>query len=163
MAFSLSATSLSHTSHVAPAMMAVALLAIELTSQDFGFTEEQSRTAAEEAAKVASGASHTLHSHHLINPATGFSEALDAVPFADGKFVWDWNLIFPVAAAFKAASTRLATPITWGAVWDRLMGEIPGDDAAAMRAGEVAYIARRRSAGHHNVFVDGPHFELGRN
>ena len=164
MPFVLSAKSLSYTTHVDPRLIAVAKLAIQLSEQDFGITEEQSRTPAEEAAKVAAGASETMHTHHLIDPATGFSGAIDAVPYAGGKFVWDWALIYPVAAAFKKASVQLATPITWGGVWDRLMTEYPDDDAAAMQAAETAYVARRRAAKQKKkVFVDGPHFELGRN
>lgn len=152
MTYILGARSLGFIAHVDPRMVAVAKLAITLTTQDFGFTAEQSRTPAQEAEEVRRGFSHTMHSHHLIGPpyaAPGFSGAVDAVPWSGGKFVWDWNLIYPVAAAFKAASLHLATPITWGGNWGKLMSEIPGSDAAAMRAARTSW--------------DGPHFELGRN
>lgn len=159
MTFALGARSLSLCTHVDPRMMAVANLAITLSMQDFGFTEEQSRTVAEEAEKVRQGFSHTMHSHHLINDGSlgwektpslkGFSGAVDAVPWHNGAFAWDWDLIYPIAAAFKAASLKLATPITWGGCWGKLLSEIHGDDAAAMKAARVSW--------------DGPHFELGRN
>jgi hypothetical protein len=126
-----------------------------LSTQDFGFTEEQSRTLAEEQVKVREGFSHTLHSHHIIDcepgwAAPGCSGALDAAPYVEGRgFVWEWPLIYPVAAAFKAASLQLGIDVTWGGCWGRLMREIPGDDAAAMKAAQTGF--------------DGPHFELGRN
>ncbi len=159
MTFAFGAKSLSFCTRVDPRMMAVAKLAITLTEQDFGFTAEQSRTVAEEAALMAKGFSHTMHSHHLINDgsltwektpsATGFSGAIDAVAWDGTKFVWEWPRQYVIAAAFKAASIRLNTPITWGGCWGKLMSEIPGDDAAAMHAVQNGF--------------DGPHFELGRN
>lgn len=152
MTYFLGARSLGFCARVDPRMMAVAKLAISLSTQDFGFTEEQSRTLAQEAEDVRRGVSHTMHSHHLIGPpyaAEGFSGAVDAVPWENGKFTWDWALIYSVAAAFKDASTRLNTPITWGGNWGRLMSEIPGVSAADMKAAQNSW--------------DGPHFELGRN
>jgi peptidoglycan LD-endopeptidase CwlK len=156
--FVLGARSLSFITHVDPRMVAVAQKAIELTTQDFGFTEEQSRTMAQEAEKVREGFSHTMHSHHIIDcepgwSAPGTSGAVDAVPWNGTAFVWDWNLIYPIAAAFKAASIQLNIPITWGGgSWGKLMTEYAGDDAAAMQA-------------EHGIGggFDGPHYELGRN
>lgn len=163
MTFALGALSLSRCARVDPRMMAVAKLAISVSTQDFGFTEEQSRTIPEELEKVHQGVSHTMHSHHLVNSedhpltweplqsAIGFSGAVDAVPWVAARkaFVWDWELIYPIVAAFKAASLTLATPVTWGGCWGKLLSEIPGNDAAAMKAARVSW--------------DGPHFELGRN
>jgi peptidoglycan L-alanyl-D-glutamate endopeptidase CwlK len=163
MTFALGARSLSFITHVDPRLVAVAKAAIAVSLQDFGFTAEQSRTVAEEHALLMSGASHTMHSHHLINDGSlgweptqsqiGFSGAVDAVPWDGSKFVWDWALIYPIAAAFKAASIQLATPVTWGGVWGKLLSEIPGDHAVDMAKAHAA-------AGG---FADGPHFELGRN
>lgn len=163
MPFILGARSLARCTHVDPRMMRVARLAITLSAQDFGFTEEQSRTTTEEQQKVHQGVSHTMHSHHLINSpehpltweplqsAMGFSGALDAVPWvaARNEFVWDWDLIYPIAAAFKEASIQTQVPVTWGGCWGKLLSEIPGNDAAAMKRARVSW--------------DGPHFELGRN
>jgi peptidoglycan L-alanyl-D-glutamate endopeptidase CwlK len=164
MTFVLGAGSLANIAKVDPRLVAVAKLAITLSTQDFGFSVPQWRTPAEEEREVAEHFSETLHSHHLVNdgagstgwehtqPAPGFCGALDAVPWDGAKFVWDWPLIYPIAAAFKAASLRLATPITWGGCWGRLMSEIPGDDAAAMQAAQAA-----------GRGFDGPHYELGGN
>lgn len=165
MTYAFGAASLSRITHVDPRLVAVAKLAISISTQDFGFSAEQSRTVAEEAEEVAKGFSHTMHSHHLINQgpgtvtfektpsAVGFSGAVDAVPWNGTAFVWEWPRIYPIAAAFKAASIKLATPITWGGgSWGKLMTELAGDDAAAMEAAHLA-----------GGGFDGPHFELGRN
>jgi peptidoglycan L-alanyl-D-glutamate endopeptidase CwlK len=164
MTFVLGAGSLANIAKVDPRLVAVAKLAITLSTQDFGFSVPQWRTPAEEEREVAEHFSETLHSHHLVNdgagstgwehtqPAPGFCGALDAVPWDGAKFVWDWPLIYPIAAAFKAASFHLHIPITWGGVWGKLMSEIPGDGAAAMQAAQQA-------AGG----FDGPHYELGAN
>lgn len=159
MTYTLGSRSLSFCTRVDPRLMAVVQLAITLTEQDFGFTAEQSRTVTEEAALLAKGFSHTMHSHHLINDgslgwektpsAIGTSGAVDAVAWDGTKFVWEWPRQYVIAATFKAASIHLATPITWGGCWGKLLTEISGDDAAAMKAAQNGF--------------DGPHFELGRN
>lgn len=167
MAYALGARSLANCGSVDPRMLAVAKLACTLSTQDFGFTEPQSRSKEYEAHLVATGKSHTMHSHHIVdeNPAwaaPGYSGAVDAVPWNGVAFVWEWPRIFPIAAAFKAASLQLRTPVTWGGCWDKLLSEIAGDDAAAMSAASADYVARREKAGLGH-FIDGPHFELGRN
>lgn len=166
MTYALGTRSLSFCTHVDPRMMALARCAIGVSTRDFGFTAEQSRTVAEEQTLVAKGFSHTLHSHHIIDciapghwAQPGYSGAIDAVPWNGSVFVWDWDMIYPIAAAFKAASLKLNIPATWGGCWDRLLSEIPGDDAAAMKAASQDYLARRGGHG----FIDGPHFEIGIN
>jgi hypothetical protein len=154
MAFMLGAKSLSFVTRVDPRMIAVAKYAIGISEQDFCFTEEQSRDQAEEAQMVARGVSKTMHSHHLINQATGFSGAVDAVPWSQvrGPY-WDWDAGYLIAVAFKKASIALKTDVTWGGGdWWKLLTEIPGDDAAAMKAAHGEYHG-----------FDAPHFELGRN
>lgn len=163
MTYILSQRSLGFVTHVDPRMIAVVQKAISISAQDFGFTAEQSRTLAEERILVAAGRSHTLHSHHIIDcepgwAQPGFSGAIDAVPWDGSKFIWDWNLIYVVAAAFREASIALAQPITWGGCWDLLMSEYSaGPDG--MKAASQNYLARYGGHG----FVDGPHFELGAN
>jgi hypothetical protein len=46
--------------------------------------------------------------------------------------------------------------VAWDGVWDRLLSEIHGDDAAAMAAAHEDYEARTGG------FADGPHMELRR-
>lgn len=161
MTFVLGQKSLSYVTHVDPKMIALAQKAITLTTQDFGFTAEQSRTLAEEQKLMDQGFSHTLHSHHIIDcegpghwAAPGYSGAVDAVPWDGAKFVWDWNLIYPIASAFLAASKALGIPATWGGCFNLLMTGIPGDGSpGAMKAIQT---------GLYGGF-DGPHFELGKN
>lgn len=159
MTYALGSRSLSFVTRVDPRLIAVAKAAIAISTQDFGFTAEQSRTIAEERALMLKGFSHTMHSHHLINDGSlgwepmqseiGFSGALDAAPWDGTKFVWDWDLIYPIAAAFKRASIQLGFPVTWGGCWRKLLSEIPGDDAAAMKSAHTGF--------------DGPHMQLGAN
>ena len=166
MAHPLSQKSLDYCTHVDPRLIAVVQNALTLSTQDAGFTTEQSRTQAEEDALVAKGVSHTHHSHHIIGcpgAAPGCSGAVDLVPWNGAAFVWEWPRVDVLAAAMRQASIDLATPITWGGVWDRLMSEIPGGDAAAMSSASNAYAARERAAGVFHPLLDGPHYELGRN
>lgn len=160
MTFALGSRSLSFCTHVDPRLIAVAKAAVAVSTQDFGFTAEQSRTVAEEHALLLKGASHSMHSHHLINDgsltweplqsAEGYSGAVDAVPWDGSKFVWDVALCFPIAAAFKQASISLGFPVTWGGCWGKLLTDIPGSSAAALQAGAKGG-------------WDFVHFELGRN
>ena len=166
MAHPLTAKSLSYCTHVDPRLIAVVQHALTLSSQDGGFTTEQSRTQAEEDALVAKGVSHSHHSHHIIGcpgAAPGYSGAVDLVPWNGVAFVWEWPRVYVLAAAMLQASIDLATPVTWGGVWDRLMSDISGKDAAAMQAESSAYAARERAAGNFHPLLDGPHYELGRN
>ena len=162
MPYALGARSMAFLKGVDPALIELAQHAIALSAQDFCITEPQVRDLAEEKQKVAEGHSGTLHSHHLVQ-ADGFGGAIDAVPWDGAKPVWDWPRIYPIAAAFKQASVALNRPITWGAVWDRLMTEFPGEAAADMQAAEAAYVARQHALGKKHLLLDGPHFELGRN
>jgi peptidoglycan L-alanyl-D-glutamate endopeptidase CwlK len=158
MTFILGTRSLQTLQGVEPRLVAVARLAISITEQDFAiFPPGGVRTLAEEKQLVAEGKSHSLKSHHLIQ-ANGFGGACDAVPWVGGGPVWEWPRIFLIARAFQAAFAQLGIEGTWGAVWDKLMSEY-GDPAAE----EAAYVRRMQAGGSHDVFVDGPHFELGRN
>lgn len=158
MRYHLSTRSLSFCTHVAPPMMALDLLAISISEQDYGHTEGQSRTKAEQRAKIAQGFSKTMASKHIIGldprwPA--HSTGLDCTPWDGHDYVWDWEKCYVVAAAWRAAAVQLRTPVIWGGVWDRdmrLLGQTPAD----MKAAVVAYNARHPG----RDFNDGPHFQL---
>lgn len=155
MGFALGQRSLSFCTRVDSRLMAVVARALEISPVDAGVTQEQTRTPEQERALIAAGRSTTMHSHHIIGygeAAPGYSGAIDLVPWTGSAFSWDWDLIYPLAAAMRQASIELVTPATWGGCWGKLMQEITGDDAAAMKAATVG-----------NRFPDGPHFELGRN
>lgn len=167
---SLDAALVAYCSHVDPKLIAVVKLAATYSTQKFGITTEQSRTLAEEEELVRQGASHTLKSHHIIDCVApghwaepGFSGAVDLVPINEaGAFVWEWPLIYEIAAAMRRASDELATPITFGGVWDKLMSEY-GATAAEIETEVAAYTARQHAAGNHSVLLDGPHYERGAN
>lgn len=172
MSITLSLRSLSYCTHVDPRLMAVVHRAAQLSTQDFGVTEEQSRTPAEQALKVARGVSKTMHTHHLINdgkgsasfmktpPQIGFCGAIDLVAWTGSAYSWaSWTPYFAIAAAMGLASVQLSTPLTWGGDWDRLLEEL-------FTAGEtdLAKIAAALEAAHDaSGGFDAPHHQLGRN
>lgn len=74
------------------------------------------RTLEEQKVLVKKGASKTLKSRHI--PAkNGYSHAVDAVAFIDGKVRWDWPLYDKIAKAMKAAAKAEKVPIEWGGDW----------------------------------------------
>ena len=161
-----------------PTLIAVFELAISISPVDFGFSEPQVRTLAYEKELVARGASKTLKSNHILHiDRTGKSEneyghAGDAVPWLGGKFVWDWNLLYSVAAAVAEAArqTKVLDQMCWGGVWDQWMSQYAGKgpakgqtvtdylaaQAAVMRKAEADYCVRHPG----KDFVDGPHFQF---
>lgn len=67
------------------------------------------RTVAEQQANVASGASQTMYSYHIVG------QALDFVPVKDGKALWGGYNATNIQKAIKEAQ-RLG--FTWGGDWD---------------------------------------------
>ena len=152
------ARSLSFASHVDPVLMNVMKEAIGICPVDFGFTEDQSRTVAQQNAKFHSGASQLPagpKARHMIQ-SDGFSKAVDAVPWVDGRFQWLWPQIFQIAFCVRQAAIRQNVRIRWGGVWDRNLNDIPATTPADIERAEQAYITRHPG----RDFVDGPHYEL---
>lgn len=168
MTFALGARSLGFMAGVHPDLLAVIELGITLSSVDFGVTEPQVRTLAEQKRKVAQGVSQTLRSNHIEQrdlsgkTALVYGHAVDLVPWIGGKFVWDWPAIYHVQAAIAQAghTLGLADKLCWGGNWGAWVGSYAPADATAahMQAGEMAYVAARRKAGK-RAFVDGPHIQ----
>lgn len=156
MTFTLGVISRTNLQQVHPQLVALVNRAILISSVDFQVTAG-ARTLEQEEKMVADGASQTLHSHHLIQK-DGYGGAVDLVPFYNGSPHWDWNLIYPIAATMQQVAKEAGVEITWGGVWDRLMSELPSG-AAALKAAVTAYEQRHPG----RDFIDGPHFELGRN
>ena len=93
------------------------------------------------------------------------------MPWIAGKFVWDWQYIYPIAAAVAEAARQLGVldKICWGGVWDQWMSQYAGkgpakgqtmpdylaQQAAVMRQAEATYCVRHKG----KDFVDGPHYE----
>ena len=110
MTFALSQKSLSRLVGVHPKLIEVVQRAITFSPVDFAVLEGV-RTLERQKALVAAGASQTMKSRHL----TGHAVDLGAI--VDGQVRWDWALYDQVAAAMKAASRQLGTPIEWGGDW----------------------------------------------
>lgn len=163
----LGSRSLTQLATVAPDLQRVVRAAADLSSQDFGVYEGV-RSLARQKQLLAQGATKTLHSKHLPHP-DGFGHAVDLVAWIGtasdprrvtpaGAWSWDWKYVWPIAAAMQRASNDLGVPITWGAVWDRLISELPQGEAG-LKAAVERYKARHPGSD----FLDGPHFQLGRN
>lgn len=152
--YTLGHTSLTNLQGVLPALVTMAKLAIQVTKQDFGITDGV-RTIEEQAAMVKRGVSRTMQSKHLRQP-DGFSHAIDATPFVNGKPTWDWQYIYFVATAMDQAarSIGIAEKIRWGGAWDRRLSDF-NSDPDIFRAAVLEY--RDRHPG--KDFLDGPHYE----
>jgi len=167
MTYALGSRSLAFAAHVDPRLMAVVKRAISICPVDFGMTEDQSRTVAQQAAKVAAGVSHVRPgpaARHMIQP-DGFSKAVDLVPWVDGRFQWgdgQWRVttasgavltpFFDIAASMRQAAKETGLVLRWGAVWDRKLNDIQGD----LKTEVERYKARHAGPD----FLDGPHFEI---
>lgn len=171
MTYRLSLRSMDRMRSVDPTLIAMVALAIGVSGVDFGITEEQSRSEAEQREKVARGVSKTMNSKHMIPAGRTFSTAVDLVPYIDGRFQWgdnQWRVqtadgrtlepFYEIAAAMREVAVRNGVRIIWGGVWDRALNDLPAG-AAAMKAAVEAYKNRRRTAGG-AAFLDGPHFEI---
>lgn len=121
--------------------------AITITPVDFA-VHDGMRTLEEQREYVRSGASTTMQSKHLIG------KAVDLVPYINGKLRWEWHPIYQIAAAMHEACLFHRVEMVWGAVWDRLLTDLPGD-VESLRE-EVRKYAERHPG---SDFLDGPHFE----
>lgn len=128
--------------------------ALAITTQDF-MVFDGLRTIEEQKSYVASGSSQTMNSKHL----TG--DAVDLVPWINGKPTWDWNGCYAVAhAVYKAAGELgILSHIVWGGCWDKTLAQytVPMMPAGMKKASD-SYAARRKELGK-TAFLDGPHFE----
>lgn len=152
MAYTFGEKSLKELVGVQEPLVRVTKRAIQITSQDFT-VYDGGRTEAEQAAYVASGASQTMKSKHRDG------KAVDLVPWVNGRPLWAWPLIYPVAWAMRQAAIELKVDITWGCVWDKLIHEFTATGPDDMRKAGLAYNVRHPG----KDFPDGPHYQLGRN
>lgn len=148
MSYRLGRKSLSELNGVDDRLVDVVKLAIKYTSQDFS-VHDGIRTIKEQEHLVDIGASHTMNSKHLIG------EAVDLVPYINGKMRWEWEPIFKIAVAVKRAANELGVKLRWGGAWDVSFDESNQEPRQACDA----YVVRRRAKGK-RAFIDGPHFEL---
>lgn len=148
-------------------LQAVVKRAIEITDQDFT-VHMGARTAAEQNALyqigrrgiagekiVTSKDGYKNKSNHQIDPRDGLGNSVDLVPWSRGKPVWDWDLIYPIAAAMSRASKELKVPIKWGGNWYERMDQYGCDIASIKEA-----VERYKKAHPGPDFIDGPHYEM---
>jgi peptidoglycan L-alanyl-D-glutamate endopeptidase CwlK len=111
----LDARALRNLDRVHPDLVRVMHAAIQLTAVDFTITEGV-RTLARQRQLVASGASQTMRSRHLLAP-NGFAHAVDVAARVGGTIRWDWPLYERIAIAVKRAAADCNVPIEWGGDW----------------------------------------------
>ena len=167
MAYRLGAKSRANLIGVHPRLADLIPAALARCRVDFGITERQVRTVAEQREKVRQGVSKTMKSRHLVK-ADGFGHAVDLVPWIDGRFQWgdnQWRVttaagvvlepFFDIAAALQDVAIEADVALTWGAVWDLPLNRLQRGPKG-LKAALQAYKVRHPGPD----FVDGPHFEL---
>lgn len=153
MAFKLGKRSIRELVGVAPPLVRVVKRAIKITEVDYS-VHDGLRTIPEQENYVATGVSKTMKSKHLTQEKSGYGEAVDLVPYINGKLRWEMKPIYIIAGAMRQAAEELKVPIIWGACWQRL-----DQDERDPELMVEEYIAKRRRQGR-RPFVDGPHYEL---
>lgn len=151
MSFRLGAASEMNLLGVHESIVAVVRRAILITTVDFS-VHDGLRTLDEQKKLVATGASSTLNSYHL----TG--DAVDLVPYVNGKLRWEMPLCNLVARAVLEASGALGVRLVWGRVWDMELMEL---DPADFDGERERYVARyqRAHGTKRRPLDDGPHFQ----
>jgi len=158
MGYKLGTSSRNELKGVHPDLVKVVERAIEITEQDFTVFDGI-RTAADQRALYKRGASqidgYTKIGKHQ-QQASGYGEAVDLVPWINGRAVWDWDAIYVIADAMVTASRELGVKLRWGGCWE------PVHNLAGSPENWVAaYVKRKRAAGK-RAFNDGPHWEMFR-
>lgn len=100
---------------VHPDLVRVVERAIQITEVDFTVLEGR-RTLDRQKQLLASGASTTMNSRHLVAP-NGYAHAVDLGALLNGRLNWSWPLYHKVAKAMKQAAAELAIPLVWGGDW----------------------------------------------
>lgn len=155
----------------------VVIYAIENSAVDFGVGEgvrgdaEQLRDWQRKASKLngipigktVNGIRGTGRGNHQLNLTDGTGHAVDLVPYVDGVILWSlglsdteqWDHIYPMAEAMRAAAVELNIGMRWGAVWDRRLNDLPAG-AGQLKTEVATYAVRHKGPD----FLDGVHFEL---
>lgn len=119
---------------------------IEVTPIDFVVLEGL-RSLKRQAELVASGASQTMNSRHLVGKAVDLGAWL-------GGLRWDAGLYYQIADAGRRVCWETGIPIRWGGCWMRL--DLNPEPAAELVG---RYAANCRNQGR-RPFIDSAHFEL---
>jgi len=123
--------------------------AINITKVDL-FVVEGMRDIAQQEWNVASGASQTMDSKHLIG------EAVDIAAYVDRKAVWEGHSMFTVCEAMRRGFQHQGTAVRWGGAWH--IPDITKYEGTLEEA-HTEYIALRKSQ-NKKPFIDLPHWEL---
>lgn len=153
--FKLGTQSLKELEGVKPILVETVKVAIGISKCDFS-VHDGIRTVEEQRQYVKNGTSKTMNSDHLRG------EAVDLVPYVEGKLRWWWPQVYQVAAAMMVASRQTGAVLQWGCVWDRPMTQLASgitdldELAEAMKREGLAYNVRHVG----KDFPDGPHFAV---
>lgn len=105
--------SLSNLEGVHPALVAVVMLAMSRSSQDFGVSEGL-RSEERQQELFNSGFSKTMNSKHLVQK-TGFGHAVDLYPSGFNSVAEITDAAYEsVANAIKSAAVELGVKVRWG-------------------------------------------------
>ena len=137
-----------------PRLVAVSRRALEITEVDF-MVFETLRTKDTQAEYVRTGVSKNMKSKHLVG------RAIDYVPYVAGQPRWEWEVIYPMAEAVRAAWRELypTDPLRWGGSWSIV--NAADNRHFPMKKLMEMYINRRLThVPPKKVWNDGPHFEI---
>ena len=149
MSFKLSQRSLDKMDGVDERLIAVAKLAIQNTSIDFGVICGL-RTIEEQRVLFDKGASKTMASKHISG------DALDLMAYIGSRGSWELNLYDNIGDAIIDAAREVGVGLRWGAAWHCPdVREWNGSCEDLMNA----YVDLRRSQGK-RPFIDAPHWEI---
>ena len=139
---------------VHPDIVGVVEESIMLMPQGYDFgVHDGIRTLAEQREYLRRGVSRTMNSKHLPQ-ADGYGHAVDLVPYIMGRFRWEWEPIYVIAAVVRSVAESRNVRIRWGGFWDELTGTTE-DPKVLVRQ----YVDQCRKEGR-KAFIDGPHYEL---
>lgn len=151
--FKFGSKSLSKLYLVHPFLVEIAEYAIEITPVDFGIFEGL-RTVEQERENIKDGSSKLTNPRdckHCVQK-DGWAHAIDAVPFIDGAFRWDWDGCFSIARAFQLGAVHHGVIIRWGGVWDKPLNSLGTNLNKEVDDYRVRHVGKD--------FLDGVHFEL---
>lgn len=138
-----------------PKLADVVKRAIQLTTQDFTVLETL-RTLQRQKELLASGATRTLKSKHLMQE-DGYCHAVDLGAWNDGAVTWGFHDYYEIVQAMDKAATEfgVAGNVRWGGIWDRTLADFGGFKISDYEEAIEAYKVRHKGPD----FLDGPHFE----
>jgi len=149
MSFKLSQRSLDKMDGVDERLIAVAKLAIQNTSIDFGVICGL-RTIEEQRELFDKGASKTMASKHISG------DALDLMAYIGSRGSWELKLYDNIGDAIIDAAREVGVGLRWGAAWHCPdVREWNGSCEDLMNA----YVDLRRAQGK-RAFIDAPHWEI---